>query len=163
MRKLRDVLVAVLLEVVGWSAFVLAPIAVLFARLDAEPSVGGWADDLTLPTTRRATLPWGFRWLDAPDDRLPGGMYEPDVRRWLATYGWRVCSVLWLWRNRAFGLAWVFGRDVATEAEAPWRIDWTWRFLRGTLGWKVYRKGLYSKPLIAIPAVSIRFNKPAAT
>jgi hypothetical protein len=159
MSKLLDIFTALFLEIFGWSAFVVAPFAILFAYEEGYVSVGGWADDPKAIKVRRVTLPPYFEWYDSPDDRLPGGMYEPQVLGWYQKYGWRVCSVLWMWRNRMFGLAWKFGREAKSYSDVPWRKDWTFGPLRGMVGWKVYRKGLYSTPLWAVPAISIRLNR----
>ncbi|MEX8520026.1 MAG: hypothetical protein AB3X44_16065 [Leptothrix sp. (in: b-proteobacteria)] len=157
--KLLDVCTAIFLEVFGWTALVMAPIAILFAHEEDYVSVGGWADDPKAIKVKRVTLPAIFAWYDAPDDRLPGGMYEAEVLGWYQRYGWRVCSVLWMWRNRAFGLAWKFGREARSYSDVPWRFDFENRLLRGMVGWKVYRKGLNSMPLWAVPSISIRLNR----
>ena len=50
-------------------------------------------------------LPWGFRWMETPDDPLPGGTYEPTVARIYERWGFYWGSVYWLMRNRAYRLA----------------------------------------------------------
>jgi len=154
--RLRDVATAIFLEVVGWLAFPLAPIAVALAHRDNFPSAGGWDSGADVP---RGYLQWPFCWLDTPDEPLPGGMYEPAVKSFYHAYGWYWSAVFWLWRNRAFALAFHFGRPAKDYADAPWRVDWTFWFLRGMIGWKVYRATPREKPLIAVPAISIRINK----
>lgn len=153
--KIVDVLIALFCEVVGWLAFPLAPVAVLLAHRNPWPSPGAWGSGADVP---RGCLRFPFEWLDTPDEPLPGGMYEPQVRGWYDRYGWRVCAVLWLWRNRAFRLAFSLGRPVDSYDAAPWRHDWVCGILKGTVGWKVYRATPGAAPLIAVRALSIRFN-----
>lgn len=57
----------------------------------------------------RRKLPDMFKWLETPDEKLPGGMYESTVADIYDKWGWFIASWYWLgWRNVAFGLAWEF-------------------------------------------------------
>jgi len=158
MSKLLDICTAILLEIIGWSALPLAPIAVLFAAKDSTLSTDSYGIG---PAVQRANLPWCFKWLETFDERLPGGFYEPAVRDTYDRFGWYCCAVTWLWRNRAFTLAKVFAVPTTTYQDTLWRKDWTWSIFRGTVGWKVYRANPLRTPtdLIAIPSFSIRFNR----
>lgn len=83
------------------AAYVLAPFAVLFARsagVRVLDQGGG-------PGIRAYRVPRWLRWLETHDDHdglLPGGLYEPTVRRIYQRLGWRVASLYWLWRNTAY-------------------------------------------------------------
>lgn len=51
-------------------------------------------------------LPKPLRWLETPDALGWGaGTYEPDIQKWYDRLGKRGALVMWLWRNRAYGLA----------------------------------------------------------
>lgn len=82
--------------VAGLLAIPLVPIAVLFAK-----KVDGisWR------------LPSWASWLETNDDRdgmLPAGLYEDDIRKTFNRHGWRIASIRWLWRNRAYRFRTIF-------------------------------------------------------
>lgn len=100
-------------------------------------------------------LPWWARWLDTPDQMLPGDLTLPTVQAIYQRFGRFMCSWYWLgWRNQAQGLAAVFGMPVAM----PWspvpgyyedRSTGLW-WLRKPIfggrlqlkaGWRTYRDG----------------------
>lgn len=62
-------------------------------------------------------LPFGFRWMETPDDPLPGGQYEPTVKRIYDKFGEYIGNVYWLWRNRAYRLSrrWAYWPQVVIE------------------------------------------------
>lgn len=123
---LNDLLVAFTLLVAGWhwklalARLLIAPIGTLlvlpFARWDATPS----PDSNGQGSTVRGDLPTWARWFSTPDERLPGGTYEPAVAAVLARYGRFLCSWYWLGvRNRLQGLDAAFSRRL----DGPWPLD----------------------------------------
>lgn len=116
-----------------------APIAVLFARWDKEPTTwtGGASDNG--PPTIRGDLPMWLSWFGTFDERLPGGMYEPTVRKVYERSGRYWCSVYWLVvRNRMFGLAkWLFGKPdgepwIEERRFGPLAVQWGYKRYRAT-------------------------------
>lgn len=68
-------------------AFPLVPVAVLFAN-------------------KQGRLPLGLRWLETPDALGWGaGTYEPEIQKIYEKFGARMSMIIWLWRNRAYGLS----------------------------------------------------------
>lgn len=190
--KTRDIAVSLLIQIVGlfaysplwvvlaavaaWSGHVvplavcvaiasLVPLAVLSAYIEAKPRPGSWQSG---PGVIRGTLPDWAWWLETPDEPLPGGMYEPTVRKWYETYGWHVCAVLWLWRNRAaaFGVR-IFGEPLS----GPEVLDEHWRTI-GPLKFGCGYKAVPTEPpmggefpqppYVKLPFVTVRFAKDAA-
>lgn len=133
----------------GIISFFVAPIAMLFAlpliRWDNEPSNGSYNQDPTI----RGDLPAWLSWLSTPDERFPGGLYEPDVKNRLDTYGKLWCSYVWAgWRNQMIGLAYLLGKpatDFCPDKSGFWSGDGIWRLsvpmgpVRFVTGYKVYR------------------------
>lgn len=66
---------------------------------DTEPTYDQWQAVSTI----RGDLHPDDAWRGTPDERLPGGTYEPTVAAWLEKYGRDECSYRWLLRNRAHG------------------------------------------------------------
>lgn len=118
-------------------AAVVVPFAVLFARWDKEPTTwtGGASDNG--PPTIRGDLPMWLSWFGTFDERLPGGMYEPTVRKVYNAVGRYWCSVYWLVvRNRMFGLRKAL---FTVEGGEPWRKERRFGPLRLEWGVKRYR------------------------
>jgi hypothetical protein len=144
---------------------ILAPIvmllAVWFIKWDKEPTTGSWG----LNPTIRGDLPYLLRWFQTPDERFPGGLYEPTVQKWLDTKGKRYCSYMWAgMRNQMMGLAAALGRP-ATDyiPESPmgmWKRDDIWRYsrmlgsFRFVCGWQVTK--LASGSFLAVPVCSLK-------
>jgi hypothetical protein len=166
----RDICVGIFLTIAGLAMTVLAPL-LLFAPLGpvlATERLPG-SDDIYVD---RRALPGWLWWFQTPDERLPGGLYEPAVRLWLSWFGYRVCSVLWLVRNAGYGLAWSFGRPASgyldaiegqvVEADGLWRWKKTTGIVSWQAGWKVHRKDFdataESGPYWAVPFVSVRLK-----
>lgn len=111
----------------GLLAPVLVPAALLFARWDRNPSTDSHGECLTI----RGDLPDWASWLSTPDERLPGGTYEPAVAAVFARRGRFWCSWYWLGiRNRGLGLD--FTR--AVPVTSPWPTD-PGIYLSGMLWW----------------------------
>lgn len=127
-----------------------APIVMLFAvwliKWDKEPSAGSWGKYPTI----RGDLPYFLRWYQTPDERFPGGLYEPDVFLWLEKYGKYVCSYLWAGtRNMCHGLANYWGKPAVRwtpEKQGFWQReeDGLWYYckrlgpLQFKTGWDVW-------------------------
>lgn len=80
----------------------ILPFILPFAK-DVDDKVNP-KDQLIVP---RKQLPKIFKWLETPDEKLPGGLYESTVADIYDKWGWFIASWYWLgWRNVAFGLAW---------------------------------------------------------
>jgi hypothetical protein len=111
--------------------------AVKRATWDTEPS----GDRYGLHPTIRGDLQPRDAWRGTPDERLPGGTYEPTVREWLAEHGRDECAKRWLLRNRAHGIRAAYA---IPSTEAAWleqfpevgrvtrgvRSDGTWFYKR---------------------------------
>lgn len=171
--KLRDLLLAVFCAVAGWLAFPLAPVALLFAVHYKTPWEGSFGSGTDI---NRLRLRWPFRWLDTPNEPLPGGFYEERVRRDFARHGWYWTSVRWLWRHRALRLAFRFGHFVdeymvvreGHVVHLPgdvrvWRYQKTLGRLRFTCGWRVVRATPAEKPLMAVPYISLHGVQQSAS
>lgn len=149
MSKAWPILVALLVMAAGLLAPVLVLLALPFARWDSAVSL----DSNGQGRVQRGDLSRWAAWLSTPDERLPGGTYEPKVARVLARCGRFCCSWYWLGvRNRLHGLAFAFARPLTMpwspvpgyyEAEGLW---WLRKPLLGNrlqlkAGWRTYRVG----------------------
>lgn len=134
-------------------------IAVLFSKWDDEPT----PDSMGQYPTIRGDLPGWAWWLATPNERLPGGTYEPTVLEWLKAWGPFWCSWYWLAvRNRQQGLAAWF----SVPTSMPWDPTKVYQergslwFLRypilgrwqAKLGWRTYQIGGEWR---AVPCVTI--------
>ena len=125
---------------------VLALLAVPFIRWDKEIST---ARDESGISIIRGDLPQWLRWLQTPDERLPGGMYEPTVLAVYRRWGKGVCSWYWMGlRNTMMGLAVACGRPCASyipETLGYWSDGNVWRWahrvgpLKFVTGYQVYK------------------------
>lgn len=106
-----------------------APIVCLFARWDRVPTPARWQPEPII----RGDLPRWARWWETPDERLPGGMYEPTVESIYKRFGRYWCSVYWLGiRNRMYGLSFaLFGEPAESITPSrtqkflgPLHFDW---------------------------------------
>jgi hypothetical protein len=109
--------------------------------------------------------------LTTPDERGPGGLYEPDIERAYRERGRWWCATVWLARNPGAGFAWLFGITADGYLDRPsgnglvqrGRL-WRWRRdigpIRIEAGREVHRADYDATaengPWIAIPFVSIR-------
>ena len=107
MIRATPVLQALLILVVSLFAPLFVLLALPFAKWDDAETPGSYG----LWPTVRGDLPGWARWLETPDERLPGGLYEPTLRDMLATHGKFITSLYWLGlRNRAHGFAALFAK-----------------------------------------------------
>lgn len=146
-------------------SLILAPIgmllAVWFIKWDKEPSNGSYNQNPTI----RGDLPYFLKWFQTPDERFPGGLYEPTVADMLNKRGKIVTSYYWAGlRNQLMGLAAALGRT--TEDYIPeqplgfWERGSIWRysknigFAKFVCGWQVYRKA--DQSFLAVPVCTLK-------
>ena len=149
------------------SSLVIAPIGMLFAvwfiKWDKTPTNGSWEANPTI----RGDLPYLLKWFQTPDERFPGGLYEPTVQHWLDAQGKYVCSYKWAGlRNQLMGLAAALGRQTTDYIpETPlgfWERDNIWRYSKVlgpimiVLGWQVYKKT--DKTFLAVPVFTLKWT-----
>jgi hypothetical protein len=158
MKYIRPILIALLIKPLDLVAWLLVAIALPFAKWDSTPTLDSNQQGMTI----RGDLPGWASFLSTPDERLPGGTYEPAVTEVLNKYGKWICSWYWLGlRNRMHGLA----SRYKVPLSAPWpsapgyyeQGDLWW--LRKQLGrfqlkagWRQYTIG---GKLYAVPACTI--------
>lgn len=146
----------------------LVPIALCFAKRTDDRTTHYGQD----PGIQRYRLPRAFRFLETPDELLPGGMYEPTVLQIYNRLGWWLCSWYWLGlRNVGHGMWWRFGKSVplhlkhmTLEQQKEYgvfsRERTFWKF-RCVYGWKTVNDW-YSlqtqRGILAVPRFTIRLN-----
>lgn len=117
----RDTVKPIALALWCWAVEIVSPTSLVvplallgsaWDRTDSLDSNGAFA-------CHRGDLPAWAHWYQTPDERLPGGTYEPTVLSVYKTFGKWVTSFYWLvLRNRLQGLAWRFRRPMVT----PWEL-----------------------------------------
>jgi hypothetical protein len=152
-------------------SFVVAPIGMLFAvwfiRWDDAPSLGSYPDDLTIldNMTIRGDLPKWLSWFQTPDERFPGGMYEPAVHAMLLSRGKIVTSWYWAgYRNQMMGMAAYFGRQttdyIPELSNGFWERDSVWSYtiplgpVKIVAGWQCYKTSIGT--FIAVPVLTLK-------
>ena len=162
MKYILTPLVGLLLAIVS---FIVAPfamiLAVFFIKWDKEPTNGSYNQNPTI----RGDLPYLLKWFQTPDERFPGGLYEPAVQSWLDKHGKLVCS--WYWagiRNQMMGLAAACGKETTDYIpETPlgfWERDNVWRYslkigpVKFVCGWQVYRRT--DLTFLAVPVFTLK-------
>jgi hypothetical protein len=146
-------------------ASLLCPVLMLLAlpciRWDDTPSTGQWGTHFVI----RGSLPRWLSWLETPDERLPGGLYEESHLELYERYGKWVASYVWLgWRNRLHGLAYSLGHETTgyKPDDAPqglWERGDDWQYvkqlgpLRFVAGWQIYA---LADRYWAVPVLSIK-------
>lgn len=141
-------LAGILLIVISLLAPVIMLLVLPFIRWDDKPTLGSYGDNPVI----RGSLPRWLRWLETPDERLPGGLYEPTVRAMYDKWGQWVTSWYWLGiRNTVMGLAVAWGKpagDYIPESLGYWQRDTDdlWRYaaqiapgIKFVTGYQVYR------------------------
>lgn len=128
---------------------VLVPLALLFAKWDSEPTQGVQHGLSANPAIIRGDLPGWLSWFSTPDERLPGGLYEPAVHNLYYAHGKFITAWYWLGiRNCLMGMSKYFGKpttDYAPEDSGFWSRGDVWRYtlalgpIRVILGYQVYR------------------------
>lgn len=101
-------------------------------------------------------------WLSTPDERLPGGLYEPAHKAVFDRWGKWIASWYWLGiRNRMMGLGHSLGipaTEYIPDVRGFYRNGavWQWSvhivFIRIALGYKVYKMadGFWAVPTCSI-------------
>ena len=124
----------------------LVLLALPFVKWDAAPSAARQGETAVI----RGDLPGWLSWFSTPDERLPGGMYEPAVASMHARWGKWITSWYWLGiRNCLFGLSLRLGRPatdyIPDEPLGFWQRDDIWRYsarlgaFKFITGYKVYK------------------------
>lgn len=184
---IKDTLLGFTLAMLSFPLALFVPVVCLFARWDDSRTTFSGGDEYRERPEKRGDLPrWAYIW-STPDERLPGDMRMPQTRRvldlWIGWFGERtgryVCSVWWLWRNRALGLKFLFSKPVHPDdrylefgrwGEIVWRGRlWRWRrklFRLGRrtvyveAGWEVKRATPYAHwqrgPFCATPEFALK-------
>jgi hypothetical protein len=117
MKYAYPILVALTITFLSLFAPILVLVALPFAKWDEVPSPDSNGQHFEI---LRGDLPQWASWLSTPDERLPGGTYEPTVWKHFTKYGKWVCAWDWLGlRNRMHGLAYKF----AVPLDAPWPCE----------------------------------------
>lgn len=130
MKRLHPVLIALAIMLLDPLAPVLLLFALPFSKWDDKPSLDSNGNGLTI----RGDLPRWASWLGTPNERLPGGTYEPAVSAVLERHGRFWCAWYWLsLRNRWYGLAAVFAKPLP----GPWP-PFTGYYEQGALWWLRY-------------------------
>ncbi len=147
------------------SSLIVSPIGMLFAvwfiKWDNTPTNGSYNQNPTI----RGDLPYLLKWFQTPDERFPGGLYEPTVKNWLNTQGKYICSYKWAGlRNQLMGLAAALGCPTTDYIpESPlgfWERGNIWRYtkvlgpIKVVLGWQVYRR--LDLTFLAVPVFTLK-------
>ena len=162
MKYLKPILIALLVQVAALFAPLLVLLALPFIRWDTFETVDGMGRCPAI----RGDLPRWLSWLDTPDERLPGGLYEPAVLAIKNRFGKVFCAWYWLGlRNTMHGFAAFFGKPTLSGWADGFGIQqrgdlwWIrWPLLNDTLCFKAgYR--IYTLPpdgrFLAVPVFTI--------
>lgn len=137
-------LIGLVITILHLFAPLLMLLALPFIKWDKAPSTDRRGD-----VAIRGDLPGWLSWLSTPDERLPGGLYEPEHKKLLNKYGKWFASWYWLGvRNALFGLAMAF--RIPADSHIPdvrgwYRSGKVWQYsaqlgpIRFVMGYKVYR------------------------
>lgn len=107
LQRSKTVLLGMLNLAVSIGVIPFAWLTPLFAKWDKEPTEG----------RIRGDLPKWLGWFSTPDERLPGGFYEPTVASMYDKHGKLLTAMYWVgWRNRAHGFR-AYTEKPATEAQ----------------------------------------------
>ncbi|MDE2000772.1 MAG: hypothetical protein KGI52_17805, partial [Burkholderiales bacterium] len=149
----------VICTLVGFAGLPLMPIVALLIRWDKEPTPGSYGEWPTI----RGSLPRWLRWFETPDERWPGGLYEPAVRDVLTQYGRYVCCLYWYTRNSMHGLLPVFAmvrmETKPTAHDAPSTdnyYQWQAFGLRGGYGWRWKPQNVEGTSWAMVPYFTVR-------
>jgi len=86
----------------------LVPIVLIFAKKTDVKTT-----HYNQPDIQRYKLPKIFFFLETPDELLPGGLYEPKIKKIYEKYGWFMASWSWLGtRNVGHGVMWNEGHEI---------------------------------------------------
>lgn len=86
----------------------IVPIALIFAKKTSVITT-----HYAQPPIQRYKLPSWLFFMETPDELLPGGLYEPKIKKIYEKYGWFMASWSWLGtRNVGHGLMWDHGKEI---------------------------------------------------
>lgn len=69
-------------------------------------------------------LPKWAQWAQTMDCPFPGGLYEPTMKTIYDKFGFYTASYYWAgWRNRAHGLAYIWGKPAVDYIPNPFSTD----------------------------------------
>lgn len=161
MKYIKPIFFALIIQVVALFAPLLVLLALPFVRWDAALSTDPSGN---FPAVR-GDMPSWLSWLSTPDERLPGGLYEPAVLSIYNRFGATFCVWYWLGvRNRVQGFAAAFGVP-ATEGWTGafglqtqgnlWWIRWPllWGKLAFKAGYRIYL--MLDGSYVAVPVFTI--------
>lgn len=161
MKYLKPILAALLIQIVALFAPLLVLLALPFIRWDSSQSLDPSGNFPAI----RGNMPRWLSWLETPDERLPGGLYEPAVLAIYEKYGAWVCAWYWLGvRNRVQGFAAAFGVPATKgwtghygrqDQGALWWVRWPLlnRKLSFKAGYRIYL--LLDGSYLAVPVFTI--------
>jgi hypothetical protein len=140
MKYIVPVILGVLLLVLSFLCPFLVILTLPFIKWDKQPTDG----------VIRGDLPKWLSWFSTPDERLPGGMYEPTVKKIYDKYGKWFTSWYWLGvRNCLMTLAVRLGKPTTDYIpETPlgfWERGDIWRYsctlgpIKFVTGYQVYK------------------------
>ena len=159
----------------GLTCYITVFPALFFVKWDDKPSHGSYGEDDprvgAIDFVIRGDFPAWLSWLQTPDERLPGGLYEPTVLGVYTRRGRFACSYYWAGvRNQGMGFAAWLGKKAddyvpPQTQDGLWTRDsdnvWTYTKHLGKLmfvmGWQVYR--LADKSFLAVPLFTLKVNR----
>jgi len=163
LKYIIPILQGIVITVLNLLCPVLVLLALPFIRWDKQASLDRHGKDLTV----RGDLPDWLSWLSTPDERLPGGLYEPAHRSLFDKYGKWVASWYWLGvRNCFMGLSMAVGKAATgyiPDVRGWYQAGDVWQYsvqlgpLRFVTGHKVYR--LLTGEFWAAPCFTLMMRK----
>lgn len=167
MKYITTPLIGLLITLASLLCPAMVLLALPFVRWDDHETPGQWGTHSVI----RGSLPRWLSWLETPDERLPGGLYEDAHRALYERYGKWLASYVWLgWRNRLHGLAYSTGKETTgyKPNDVPlgmWERGDVWQYtkqlgpLRFVAGYQIYA---LAARYWAVPMCSIKW-RPEST
>jgi len=170
MKYLLPPLLGLSLVLISLLCPIIVPFALLFVKWDDKPTYDH-IPCTDAPPVIRGDLPGWLDWLSTPDERLPGGMYEPQVRAVYERFGRYVCSWYWLGiRNRILTLSTWVGKRVTDKHVVGlgfWEGDGIWwyakqlgpfKFVTGYQTYKVLDGTFWAAPTFTLKYRPVKAN-----
>ncbi len=147
-------------------AWLVVPFALLFARKIDDSVV----HDEPQEAVQRYKLHTFLRWMETPDELLPGGLYEPQVFSVYKKWGWFITAWVWIGtRNTGQGIMWNQGKEVSArmselsdhekDAAGIYQKERIFLGLKFISGWKVVHDVYKTKTnggFWAVPRFTVR-------
>lgn len=163
MNYILPVLLGFIITVLNLVCPILVLFAIPFARWDKEPTANIPGREIQ-PAIIRGDLPKWLSWFSTPDERLPGGLYEPTVKKIYDKYGKWVTSWYWLGcRNCLMTMAIRLGKPttdyIPEEPLGFWERGDIWRYscqfgpIKFVIGYQVYKLldgSFYAAPVFTL-------------